>query len=259
MLSKNFNQRKHLLKTFNSGIRYDGRKFDEYRDIKIEYGVSETAEGSATVHIGDTTVMAGVKLSLEKPYSDTPDKGNLMVGAEFLPMSNPNFEPGPPTINSIELARVTDRAIRESGAIDYKKLCRKVGEEVWVVSVDICIINDAGNLFDAASISAMAAIKDSKFPEVVDGVVDYKHKSDKGLELEKTPIGVTVLKIGDKFIVDPTNEEQELLDARLTVGMTEGDVICALQKGGAEPISTEDVDKMISIATVKINEIRKLL
>jgi len=252
-------QRKHILKSLDTGIRYDGRKPQEYRDINIEYGVSETAEGSAKVTIGDTTVIAGVKLSLEKPYDDTPEDGNLMIGAEFLPIASPDFEVGPPSIDAIEVARVTDRGIREGHAMDVKSLCLEPGQKVWVVSVDVCIVNDAGNLFDASSIATLAALKDTKYPEVVDGVVDYKHRSNTGLEIQNMPIGVTIVKIGDYLLVDPLPEEMKNLDARLTVTVLESGELCALQKGGEAPLTEDEISQMIDLAVEKSKELRKIL
>ena len=43
-----------------AGKRFDDRKFDEFRDIKIETGVSKKAEGSARVKIGKTDVIVGM-------------------------------------------------------------------------------------------------------------------------------------------------------------------------------------------------------
>ena len=142
--------RSHIISLLDANTRLDGRKFNEYRTpIEIEYGVVKTAEGSARVKIGETDVMVGVKLEVGEPYPDTPNEGTIIVGAELLPMSNPEFEPGPPGIQAIELARVVDRGIRESKALDFKKLCITPGEKIWIVIIDICPINDAGNLFDA--------------------------------------------------------------------------------------------------------------
>ncbi|MBU3941692.1 MAG: RNA-binding protein, partial [Nanoarchaeota archaeon] len=135
-------QKDHILDFLEKGIRFDGRKLDEYRPIKIERGFSENAEGSARVTIGDTEVLAGVKMSIMEPYPDTPDEGTMMINVELLPLSNPDFEPGPPGIQAIEIARVVDRGIRESKAIDTKKLCLKKREKVWSITVDICPIND---------------------------------------------------------------------------------------------------------------------
>ena len=111
-------------------------------------------------------MITGVKMAIETPYPDTPDSGNLMVGAELSPMASPEFESGPPSIQAIELARVVDRGIRESKAIDFDKLCIEKGEKVWSVMIDLTPINDAGNLFDVAALSALAAIKNAKFPKL---------------------------------------------------------------------------------------------
>ena len=113
----------HIISLLAKDMREDGRKLTEYRKpIKIEYGISpKSAEGSSRVMIGDTEVVAGVKLEVGKPFPDTPDDGVLMVNAELLPLSNPDFESGPPSIASIELARVVDRGIRESHMIDTEK------------------------------------------------------------------------------------------------------------------------------------------
>src|SRR3989338_7608229 len=107
-------ERSHLIKIFSEGIRLDNRKPDQYREISIDYGISENAEGSARVKIGDTEVLAGVKFEIGKPYEDKPDEGSIIVNAELLAMASPDFEPGPPSSHAIELARVVDRGIRES-------------------------------------------------------------------------------------------------------------------------------------------------
>src|SRR3989339_530262 len=114
----------YIISIAKKGVREDGRAFEEYRQpVKVEYAISgKAAEGSAKVTIGDTVVIAGVKLEVGKPYPDTQDQGTLMVNAEFTPLASPEFEPGPPSIDSIELARVVDRGIRESHVIDFHKL-----------------------------------------------------------------------------------------------------------------------------------------
>lgn len=247
----------HLSSSLKKGSRYDGRKFDEYRPIKIDYGVSQTAEGSARVTLGDTVVLAGVKLELGVPYPDTPDKGGIMVNAELIPMASPEFESGPPSIESIELSRVIDRGIRESGAIDLKKLCIKKGESCWTVIIDLIPLNDDGNLFDACSLAALAALKDAKIPKLEDGAVNYKEKTNEGLPIDKLPIGVTVIKIGDDFLVDPLRVEYENLAARLTVASMADGNLCALQKGGNEPLSIDDIKTMVDLAIKKGKELRK--
>jgi len=251
----------YILGLLDKGLRSDGRKLEQYRDVKVEYGISsKSAEGSARVLIGDTEVVAGVKLDVGEPYPDQLDEGTLIVNAELSPIASPDFETGPPDIASIELARVTDRAIRECKAIDFKKLCIKKGEKVWLVFVDIYPINNDGNLFDAASLAALAALKDAKFPKYDEKSerILYEERTSKSLPLTRLPISCTLVKIKDKFIVDPNIEEESVMDARLTVGVVD-DLICSLQKGGNYPINAEDIAKMIDIAFKKSDELRKAL
>ncbi len=242
--------------------RLDGRQLLDYRQpIQIETGISWTAEGSAKVQIGETIVMAGVKMAIEKPYNDTAEEGGIMVNAELLPLSSPEYEPGPPQAKAIELARVVDRGIREAKAIDMKKLCIEPGEKAWFVSIDIVSINDAGNLLDAAGLAALAALKSAKFP-VVDpetGAIDYKTKTDKSLPLLKDPLPVTVYKINGNLLVDPTSEEEKAYDARLTIASDAKGTISALQKGGAAPLAIAEVSQMVDVALEKAKFLRSEL
>jgi exosome complex component RRP42 len=256
------NTKEQIMTLLNKEARLDNRKLDEYRKpITIETNVSPKAEGSAKVTIGETIVVAGVKMDVGTPYSDNPDQGNLMVNAELLPLSSPDFESGPPSIGSIELARVVDRGIRESKCIDLQKLCIKKEEKVWNIFLDIYPLNNAGNLFDAAALAALAALKDAKIPEYDEKKerVEYGKKTKKNVPLAKIPISCTILKIDDKLIVDPTDEEEKFMDARLTVATLDNGEICALQKGGKASLSLEDIKSMVDIALKKNKELNKLL
>lgn len=250
----------HMNEYFKKGIRFDNRKFDEYRKISVENDISKSAEGSCRVKIGNTELLVGVKFELGEAYPDSPDEGTMMVGAEFLPMSNPKFESGPPSIDSIELSRVIDRGVRESGVIDFKKLIVEKGGKIWIVIIDIITINVDGNLFDAASIGVMKALKNAKFPKLEDGAINYKELTKEGLPLDKKdPISVTVCKIGSTILVDPSIEEEQLVDARITVATTSEGNICAMQKGGDIPLSIDQVTEMVDLACKKCDELRSYI
>lgn len=252
--------KKHVATLLESDKRLDGRKPLEYRaPINVEYNFISTAEGSAKVSIGETEVMVGVKMEVGEPYPDKPDGGTIICGAELLPLSNPEFESGPPGIQAIEIARIVDRGIRESKTIDFRKLCIKSGEKVWLILIDVVTLNDAGNLFDASALAAYAALQNVVFPKFDGEKVDYSEKTNKKLELNNIPLSVTVCKIGDRFIVDPTTEEERVIDTRLTVATIEDGTLCALQKGGEAPLTEEDVYKMIEIGTEKGKELRGAL
>jgi exosome complex component RRP42 len=186
--------------------RFDGRKTDEFRDLIIEENVSKKAEGSVRVKLGKTEVLVGIKMDVAVPYPDSPDKGNLMVTAEFLPLSSSRIELGPPKFDSIEVGRIIDRGIRESKFIELEKLCITEGEKVWTVFIDIYTINDDGNILDAAGIGAVAALKLAKVPKYDAEKKKVLYGEYEGhLPLRKiNPFAITVHKIGKNLILDPT-------------------------------------------------------
>ena len=232
------------------GKRFDSRNPDEFREIFIETGVSNKAEGSARVRIGKTEVIAGVKMDVAEPYADSPDKGNLMVGAELLPLSSERFESGPPRFPAIEIGRLTDRAITESKFIQMEKLCIKEGEKVWQIFIDIYSINYDGNLTDAAGIGAVIALKNARIPKYDEekGRVVYGEFTDKKIPLAKgIPICVTAHKVGDGILVDPTLEEDDVSEAKVTVGATQDGSISSIQKGYSKEISIEEMHEILEI------------
>jgi exosome complex component RRP42 len=243
-----------------NGKRIDRRKFEEYRNIEIKQGIINNAEGSAMVKIGNTKIISGVKLSIGTPFPDTPDEGTLAVNAEFTPLASPDFEAGPPGEDATELARVVDRGIRESESIDLKKLCLTSGEKVWCLNVDIHIINHDGNLVDCASLASIAALLDTKIPKLKDDqIVRGEYGSDSGLKILHKPIEVTVCKVENKFVLDPTFEEESVMEAKLTICVREDEKICALQKQGSKELGFDEIKKMVEIAMEKSKELRSLL
>jgi len=253
--------RKSITNLVLSDKREDDRALDEYRDISIETNVISKAEGSARVKIGGTQVIVGIKPQLGTPFPDTPELGVLMTNCEMLPMADPNFESGPPGEDSIELARVVDRGIRESELVDLDKLCVEEGKHVWMLFIDLHIIDNCGNLFDAAELAVMAALKSTKLPtaKVVDDEVVIDEENTFDLPINNEVAMCTFVKIGDKLVIDPSLSEERVASARLNVGVTKEGRICAMQKGGLEPLSKEDIFSAVNIAISKTKELMEYL
>jgi len=253
-------KQKQIEQLISKGKRLDGRGLTDYRAIQIEQGIIERAEGSARVLLGKTEVMVGTKIEVGEPFPDTPNEGVLTVNAELVPLASSTFEPGPPDENSIELARVVDRGIRESKAIDTEKLCIEPGKKVFIVFVDIYVLNHDGNLIDASALAAMAALLNTKVPsyEIEEGEVKIKPKYTP-IPMNKHPVEVTFAKISDKLVVDPWLEEEQIMDARLTMAIDDDGNICAVQKGGTGYFASTQVLEAAKIAIEKAEEMRKKL
>ena len=87
--------------------------------------------------------------------------GIVDVWAELRPVAALKYEAGPPSPESIELGRVVDRGIRESGCIDMDSLCIIPGEKVLGVMIDIHVLSDQGNIFDASAFGCYRCFENS--------------------------------------------------------------------------------------------------
>lgn len=254
--------RESVTNLVKNGERTDGRAFDEYREISLETGVIEKSEGgSARVKIGNTQIIVGTKPQLGDPFPDTPNVGVLMTNSELLPMAAPDFEPGPPDERSVELARVTDRCMREAKVVDLEKLVIVEGKKVWMIFLDLHIVDYDGNLMDAAVLGSMAALMSTNIPEAkLEGdeiVVDHDNLTP--LPIKTKALMSTFAKIGGQLVVDPSLEEEGIMDARISIGMKEDGTICAMQKGGAQPLTREEITNAVSMAQKITKDLMKHL
>lgn len=251
--------KEYIRNNIAKGVREDGRKPGEMRDVKVETGVIEKAEGSARVRIGKTEVIVGVKIDVGTPFSDRPEEGVLMTGVELSPLGSPEFEPGPPRGRAVELSRVVDRGIRESGAIEVDKLCIEPREKVWMVFIDGEIINNDGNLFDAVGLAAAAAVNTARMPKLnEDGTVDYGNWKGK-LPVTKKPVPVTVGLISGKLVLDPTADEEEVVEGTLTMVTMDNGNFCAMQKSGSCEFTEEQVLEAAEMSAKVGKGLRKLV
>ncbi|MBP1908785.1 exosome complex protein Rrp42 [Methanolobus bombayensis] len=234
------------------GKRADGRNFDEIRDIEISTNVIEKAEGSAWIKMGGTEILVGVKMQVGTPFPDSADQGVIITSMELNPIASPDFEAGPPRENAIEMARVTDRGIRESGAIDLNKLCITEGEEVWMVFIDIHVLNNEGNIQDVSSLGAIAALLTAVVPGEREG-----RGEDMPMPIRDMPVSVTLVDIGGEMMVDPDLDEETVCDTRITIVSNQDGSISGMQKSGDGALTEEKLLKAVSIACQKASELRE--
>jgi len=247
-------RKNHIIELLKSGKRTDGRAPGDVRDVSVETGVIESADGSAIAKYGETEVIVGVKIIPGTPFADTPGKGVLTTGAELIPMAHPLFESGPPGEDAIELARVVDRGIRESGMVNVDKLCIEEGKEVWMCFIDIYALNYDGNLFDATNLAAVAALRSATVP-----AAQYGKGDSYPLPTTCIPVAVTAAKIGNTLILDPNFDEEQISSARLTVTTDDDGNYRAMQKGGQGSITLDELKQCLDMSRDMGKKIRKII
>ena len=252
-------RRQAMWDSLAKGKRLDGRDFNDQRPLEIEIDVIKKANGSARVKLGDSEVIAGIKVSTGEPFEGLENKGALIVTAEVLPTASPHSEPGPPDEEVIELARVVDRGVRESEMIALDQLALVPGKVVYTIFVDCSVLNADGNLFDATSYAVVAALLTGKLPilEMQDDKVVDTGKT-RPMPVTAVPISITAARIGDHVMMDPSSEEEGCMDARITITSTEGS-FCAIQKGSTGAFTVEQLKKAAEAARIKGEQVRARL
>jgi len=246
--------RQELERLAESDQRIDGRGRWDRREVQLELDILYNAEGSAKVTWGDTVVYAGVKFELRTPWPDRPTQGSLMCGAELRPVAHRKYEPGPPSPQSIELGRVVDRGIRESGCIDMEALCIVPGEKVWGVMIDIHVLSDGGNIFDACGLAAIAALRTAVVP-----AERFDVGEDHVLSVKGTPVMASFQRVGGRFVYDPSEDEETGGEERIHITLGDEEHLHSLQKGLKGAFTPAEFAEILEVARTHCGELRELV
>uniref|UniRef100_A0A8C5HNA8 Exosome complex component RRP45 n=1 Tax=Gouania willdenowi TaxID=441366 RepID=A0A8C5HNA8_GOUWI len=244
-------------------LRLDGRQTYDYRRIKITFG---TDFGCCFVELGKTRVMAQVSCELVAPKDSRPIEGIMFFNIELSPMAAPSFETGRQSELSVKLNRQLERCLRNSKCIDTESLCVVSGEKVWQIRVDVHVLNHDGNLMDASSIAAIAALSHFRRPDVsVQGndvtVYGPEEREPIPLSVYHMPISISFsfFKQGTFLLVDPSEREERVMDGLLMIAMNKHREICSIQSSGGIMLLKEQVMRCSKIASVKVSEITELI
>ncbi|XP_030294493.1 exosome complex component RRP43 [Sparus aurata] len=242
--------------------RPDGRELSEFRTTTLNIGSISTADGSALVKVGNTTVICGIKAELTNPTVEAPGKGYIVPNVDLPPLCSSRFRPGPPSEQAQAASQFVADVIESSEVIQTEDLCIERGKLCWVLYCDLMCLDYDGNLLDACTIALLAALKNTKLPEVTISTEtpEVNLAKTRGLHIHKHPVSASFCVFDDSIlIVDPTAEEESLKTAQLTVVTDEEDRLCTVHKPGGTSLSGEKLQECISRATARQREIQKLI
>lgn len=256
-------ERDFILKAIEEKKRLDGRQTYDFRKIKITFG---TDYGCCFVDLGKTRVMAQVSCELVAPKESRPNEGMMFLNIELSPMASPAFEQGRQSELSVKLNRQLERCLRNSKCIDTESLCVVAGEKVWQIRVDVSMLNNDGNLMDAASVAAITALCHFRRPDVGiqgDEVTVYspEERDPIPLSIYHMPISISFsfFQQGTFLLVDPCEREERVMDGLLMIAMNKHREICSIQSSGGIMLLKEQVMRCSKIAAVKVSEITELI
>ena len=246
--------RQELANLAEADQRIDGRSQWQSRDVNLEVNCLYNGDGSAKVIWGDTIVYAGVKFEVRTPWPDRPNEGSLMCGAELRPIAGRKYEPVPPSPESIELGRVVDRGIRESGCIDLEALCIIPGEKVYGVMIDIHVLSDCGNIFDASALAAIAALRTTTVPASTFDIGD-----DHALQVSKAPMMCSFTRVGGRYVLDANEQEELGGNERIHITLGDDGHLHSLQKGLKGVFTPAEFAEILDVAQQRCKELRDMV
>eukprot|EP00607_Mallomonas_marina_P007567 CAMPEP_0182418828 /NCGR_PEP_ID=MMETSP1167-20130531/3212_1 /TAXON_ID=2988 /ORGANISM="Mallomonas Sp, Strain CCMP3275" /LENGTH=390 /DNA_ID=CAMNT_0024593257 /DNA_START=33 /DNA_END=1202 /DNA_ORIENTATION=- len=152
-------ERVFIRNALSEGLRLDGRKLSDCREVSIKLSRGEQSSYSE-VTFGRTRVTCSAIGSIVAPYADRPAEGML----NFLVDISPATEKA--GVSKTDLIRHLERSIRDSDSLDTESLCIISGESVWSIRCDVRVLDYQGNALDGVCLATMSALRAFRKPEV---------------------------------------------------------------------------------------------
>ncbi|KAB0796464.1 hypothetical protein PPYR_10525 [Photinus pyralis] len=229
-----------ILHGVEENFRVDGRERSQYRPMELETNVVAHAFGSSRLRLANTDVLVAVKIETDVPSVDQPDEGKIEFFVDCSANATPDFEGRGGEELATEIANSLTSAYRSTKAFNLSKLCILKGRKCWKLYVDILLLECGGNLYDAVSLAVKAALWNTDIPRVLavnlDGnnvemeVSDNIHECVK-LDIVPAPVMVTISKIGEQCVVDPSAAEEQCATASMVVAVSQDRFTTVLQSG----------------------------
>ncbi|XP_050793237.1 exosome complex component RRP43 isoform X1 [Gopherus flavomarginatus] len=215
--------------------RPDGRELGEFRTTTVNIGSITTADGSALVKLGNTTVICGIKAEFAQPPAESTNKGYIVPNVDLPPLCSSRFRPGPPGEEAQAASQFIADVIENSEIIMKEDLCIAHGKLAWVLYCDFICLDYDGNILDACTFALLAALKNVQLPKVTineeTGLAEVDLKQTNPLNIRKHPVATSFAVFDDTIlIVDPTAEEEDLATGTVTIVMDEEGRLCSVHK-----------------------------
>lgn len=264
---------RHLLKS----IRPDGRTLGKARDTIISLGAVTSANGSALIKIGCTTMLAAIKLEVMTPTVESPDEGCIAIDFHMPPICSPIVRPGRPAEAAPVVAKQLSDTILSSRMIDLKELSLVSGKAAWMAYLDIYCLDADGSLFDAALLSAVAAFSHLQIPVVSlndEGRIvlisedngggnsekEPVNKEKRKLKLNTIPFSLTCILHKNYILADPTAEEESIMETLVTVVLDSSSQLVSLYKPGGPVLGhTSAIQDCVALTRQRLKELQIIL
>lgn len=256
------------------GVRADGRGPTTRRPAWLQRGVLGSAAGSASVRLGNSAAVAGVRAEVTEASPELPVTGHVTATVELPPLCSSAFRDRQTASSAATFLASTLRDVLNSPQVlDAAQLHIREGELCWTLSVHVVCLNYDGNAFDLCILAALAALEDTALPALGDdaaapsglpprlvalpegtaGAVSEARR----LVLKSRPLPATFAQLpGDVWVVDPTAGE-ESLGASVSLCLVGGRWLVYHRGGGAT--ADRFLSELMPVARDSVPELTALL
>jgi exosome complex component RRP45 len=276
------NERDFIYNAIRKGYRTDGRKFNESRRLIMTVDRS-LCTSRAEVVLGQTRVLSAVQAELVSPFPDHPTEGFLNVYVQMSAMATERSKnTGYSSETSTELKLLIEESLKEGNSIDLEALCVLSGTSVWSIRVDVRILDDGGNVTDAAALAVIASLLHFRKPVCsISGRSVVVHSE---FERNPTPLSIHHIPICVSFaifalppeitggkneeqeneeqdmsyensvptlLMDPSRSEETFAHGFVTLAINTHGELCVVQKDGGEAILPAQLIECVKIALEK--------
>jgi ribonuclease PH len=220
-------------------VRFDGRRREQVRPVKVTRNFTKHAEGSVLIEMGDTKVICTASVE-EKVPPFLKGKGSGWVTAEYsmLPRATHDRSPreaakGKQSGRTLEIQRLVGRTLR---AVTDMSL---MGERsIWL---DCDVIQADGGTRTASITGAFIALADAF-------ALLKKRDMIKRIPLTDYLAAVSVGKVGGEIMVDLAYTEDSMAEVDMNLVMTGRGQYVEVQ-GTAErtPFAKHDMDEFLTL------------
>lgn len=229
VLCRRFRPEEYHRRFLEQGLRPDGRAARERRRCSLQRGPVTCAHGSASVRLGRSAAVAGVRAEVAEAVQDTPARGLVTVSVELPRLCAAAFRDRQRTAGvSAFLSSALSEVLGSPDVLDPLQLDIREDELCWCLHVSVVCVSYDGNAFDLCLLAALAALEDTSLPALAlaggpqpEGVPGRLCEAAPGsqevvsaarrVRLKARPLPVTFARLpGDAWVLDPSAAEEEL-------------------------------------------------
>ena len=245
-------------------LRPDHRTPSQYRDLKISR-LTHSFNSPINVCLGNTQIFSQINAKLVSPKIERPSEGiiSFQVDTHHLkPMADFNSTNEALNEFRISINTILEKCLKESHALDTNILCVIPGKIVYKIIIEINIIKNDGNVFDAAVIAALSSWLSFKIPffRVKNGELYY----DTFINLTTIHMPVCVSfgifeKKDEKveFVVDNTLEEESVMKGMVSICANIFGEISYMKMNTEAMIGVDEIQDLIGEVDKHVLDIHK--